>query len=75
MYTGRYVIEIFTAENITVQVLLRHARPIFEEKVTKINKSDSQLNLGQVNSCFYDFATATARQETFQVTRSLFPNV
>ena len=31
MYTGRYVIQIFIAENILVQVLLRHARSIFEE--------------------------------------------
>ena len=40
MYTGRYVIQIFIAENISVQALLRHACSIFEElkKVTKINK-------------------------------------
>ena len=31
MYTGRYVTQIFMAENISVQVLLRHARSIFEE--------------------------------------------
>ena len=31
MYTGRYVIQIFMAENISVQVLLRHACSIFEE--------------------------------------------
>ena len=31
MYTGRYVIQIFIAENISIQVLLRHARSIFEE--------------------------------------------
>ena len=31
MYTGRYVIQIFIAENISVQVLLRHACSIFEE--------------------------------------------
>ena len=31
MYTERYVIQIFEAENISVQVLLRHACSIFEE--------------------------------------------
>ena len=34
MYIGRHVIQIFIAENILVQILLRHARSIFEKKVT-----------------------------------------
>ena len=44
MYTGRY--RIFTAENISVQVLLRHACSIFEELKKLTKGSDKQLNLG-----------------------------